>query len=641
MQAQPTFDTGQDPKPNGKEWVRVENLSDEFNGNSINDTKWQTEPVENGWVWIGRPPGLFEKESVSVSGGNLRVQVKKFETPKIRNGTTFLYGGGIVRSIASGGLGLYYEARMKANATEMSSTFWLMTKNNNCNQKNEIDIQECVGNTTPETFNFARNWDQIFHSNAISRTTSCFPNPVQKQGSVLTNTKNHSRYFVYGCWWKSPSELRFYLDGKFVYKITPGRNFNAQAFIHMAMETYDWNPVPANGGKVASGSLSERITSYDWVRTWKLKDATPSGGGSNSFVIIKKRNGNVAIDGNTGGADGRDLKIWALSNSNFNRQWEEIDRGNGFFSYKKRGTNYCIDGGNGGTANQKVKLRLSGINNQNQHWKKIDLGNGYFRLQKRNSPGFSLHAWGNQNGNLLRLKANNDNDQNMQWKFNSPQQIANGEYFITSTTSDQRLLSRQNEQYSAIMYSPLNFNDQKWVFNHLGENVYTIKNLENNRYLEVPYAKCSNGENVATWTDASANHQKWKVVPDGNGIYSLKPMHCQQVALDREDGAVNANVQVWEYSMSNMNQKWRILPAANSRSFDQIKDGNSIEIFPNPANDFITVTGVEKGDNIKIYDILGKVVHQTLVKNENESLSTSSLKPGLYIVSYDLRMRIS
>ncbi len=36
------------------------------------------------------------------------------------------------------------------------------------------------------------------------------------------------------------------------------------------METYDWKPVPADGGM--TGSFEDRITSYDWVRTWKLED---------------------------------------------------------------------------------------------------------------------------------------------------------------------------------------------------------------------------------------------------------------------------------------------------------------------------------------------------------------------------------
>jgi len=36
----------------------------------------------------------------------------------------------------------------------------------------------------------------------------------------------------------------------------------------LVVETYDWNPVPADGGM--TGTEAERTTSYDWVRTWEL-----------------------------------------------------------------------------------------------------------------------------------------------------------------------------------------------------------------------------------------------------------------------------------------------------------------------------------------------------------------------------------
>ncbi len=43
------------------------------------------------------------------------------------------------------------------------------------------------------------------------------------------------------------------------------------AYIQMAIETYDWNPIPDDGGLVEHGTREERTTQYDWVRTWKLE----------------------------------------------------------------------------------------------------------------------------------------------------------------------------------------------------------------------------------------------------------------------------------------------------------------------------------------------------------------------------------
>lgn len=265
----PTFISGVDPCPKGMKWERVEPLSDEFAGDSVDRSKWQIEPVASGWVWDGRPPGLFRAENVTVKDGKLRVTVGVLEKPLVIKRDTFTYQGGIVRALKPGHVGWYYECRMKANSTEMSSTFWLMTKGDTV-KKLELDIQECVGKTTERTEAWAGNWDRIFHSNAIHRRNRYNPESKKLQAYLDLEEKNRSRYFVYGAWWKSPKEIRFYLDGKYIYSIHPEVAWDVPAFLHMAIETYDWNPVPEGGGMVASGTVEERTTKYDWIRTWKL-----------------------------------------------------------------------------------------------------------------------------------------------------------------------------------------------------------------------------------------------------------------------------------------------------------------------------------------------------------------------------------
>jgi len=267
--AQPTFVPGQDPKPNNMVWQKVEQLSDEFEGIALDHSKWQDEPVGNGWKWEGRPPGLFKRNNVTVKDGKMRVTVSKLDEPVTRNDKIFTHQGAIVRSRYAGHVGWYFECKMKANATVMSSTFWLMTKNDT-RKKLECDIQECVGRTTDRTEEWGKDWDHIFHSNAIHRTNHYNKTRVQLQGHVATPTKNHERYYVYGAWWKSPEEIRFYLDGKYTYSIHPKVAWDVPAYIQMAIETYAWNPIPEDGGLVEGGTWEQRTTHYEWVRTWKL-----------------------------------------------------------------------------------------------------------------------------------------------------------------------------------------------------------------------------------------------------------------------------------------------------------------------------------------------------------------------------------
>jgi hypothetical protein len=39
-------------------------------------------------------------------------------------------------------------------------------------------------------------------------------------------------------------------------------------FLRLVVETYNWNKAPEDGGM--SGSVEDRTTTYNWVRSWKL-----------------------------------------------------------------------------------------------------------------------------------------------------------------------------------------------------------------------------------------------------------------------------------------------------------------------------------------------------------------------------------
>lgn len=227
-----------------------------------------------------------------------------------------------------------------------------------------------------------------------------------------------------------------------------------------------------------------------------------------------------------------------------------------------------------------------------------------------------------------------DRDQLNDVTVTSPftQLISNGIYHIESTQNNERLLARALENHSARMHDPANFDDQKWEIKHIIDNSYTIKNVGTNRYLEVPYARCGNGENVATWTDAKGNHQLWKITRNDANTFNLKPMHCLAHALDRAAGAIDANVQVWDFNPKNNNQKWKIVSLNNSKRSTKEK-GKVLSVYPNPSNQKITVKGAEANDIVIIYDLTGKIVKQTKLTNNNKSVNVSDMASGLYVLS--------
>lgn len=264
----PHFLKGQDPKAANQKWELVKNMSDEFNGNKVDESKWQI----SGQGWIGRAPGLFQAENITVSDGSLKITTRLLPEPIVKQNKTFTHGGGYVGSRNAMKYG-YYECEMKANKTFMSSTFWLINEPKElqgCDKRTtELDIQECVGQIV-NTAEWMKNFDQSMNSNTHSRNIpeGCNYEKGSNKAGGLMNGKVYDDYHVYGVWWKSKDEVLFFLDGKFINKVKPPADYDIEMYLRMVVETYDWNKAPEDGGM--NGSKEDRTTTYNWVRSWKL-----------------------------------------------------------------------------------------------------------------------------------------------------------------------------------------------------------------------------------------------------------------------------------------------------------------------------------------------------------------------------------
>ncbi len=261
-----TSTIAQPTPPNGKEWQLIDMMSDEFNGTDLNGSKWAKSDPQ----WRGRVPGLFKENTIAVNDGKLKVTNYKLSSPE----GDYTHACGMVRGLQRNTYG-YYETRMKASRTFMSSTFWLFNKRNEfsgCDVRTtELDITETVGvNSNGATW--VDNTIRQINSNTHSRATTCNDTPIGQEGNnAQLGGKSWEAYHTYGVWWKSKDEILFYLDGQFVYEITPPADFNLPMYLRLVTETYDWNPTPSDGGM--NGSADSRTTYYDWVRSYNLVDS--------------------------------------------------------------------------------------------------------------------------------------------------------------------------------------------------------------------------------------------------------------------------------------------------------------------------------------------------------------------------------
>lgn len=278
----PHFVEGHAPELGGQHFVPVPELSDEFDADELNLDKW----VRLDGNWPGRPPGIFDAASVSVRDGQLWITADRFDDPIVLHGQTWTHRGGLVGSQVPAQVGTYTEARMKVNATFMSSTFWLMaypTDTPDGRRSVELDVVECVGVDSrehPDDPWWTKQWDQHYWLSIRNQGPSPDTALSQAQIAVGGNGDITEHWRTFACWWKSETEIWFYIDGKRVAVLNPGLPFDIPMRLRMVVETYDHNPPPEKGapGSVfhpdgTKLSVEERSTRYEYVRTWRVGSA--------------------------------------------------------------------------------------------------------------------------------------------------------------------------------------------------------------------------------------------------------------------------------------------------------------------------------------------------------------------------------
>ncbi|EWH08958.1 glycoside hydrolase [Catenovulum agarivorans DS-2] len=266
--------------PVGYQWQVIDNMSDEFEGSELDKQKWR----DHITTWKGRPPAEFLPKNVAVADGNLLVKTSTHPNPSEK----YTMAGGAVSGKHQATYG-YFEARIKASNTRMSTTFWLHSdKHENqqlgCERKHaiEIDILEAIGGW------YSSFWSSQMHSNThyksyqLDETGKCVRSPYLSKGAKHQHdAKLADDYHLFAAWWVNPNLVHFYFDGQLMGTVNVAHDkdqipFNGPMSLRMVAETYDWqkNIVPA--GKPHYPTAQElddpsiNTAYYDFVRSYQL-----------------------------------------------------------------------------------------------------------------------------------------------------------------------------------------------------------------------------------------------------------------------------------------------------------------------------------------------------------------------------------
>jgi hypothetical protein len=61
---------------------------------------------------------------------------------------------------------------------------------------------------------------------------------------------------------------------------------------------------------------------------------------------------------------------------------------------------------------------------------------------------------------------------------------------------------------------------------------------------------------------------------------------------------------------------------------------NNVRLYPNPANDFVFIEGLENNSLLNVFDINGKLIFSTVVNSDKQTLDVSNYIQGIYFVTF-------
>lgn len=378
------------PEPGN--WTLLPAASDEFDGTSLDESKWK-----NG-IWYDVTTDLaFHPDNVSVRDGNLVLAAKK----QAYNGKNYT-AAAVESKFDVPGTASYVEVRAKAldKKANVLSAIWMQSSplNHALNPNPEIDIME--------TFDYSKMTSTLhtWHQN---------PSIHLQRGTKGWNTgldDISADYHTYALE-RRDGKLRFYFDGQLTWEKTSTEDSFVELSRHMVLSL--------------EGHLGMPVDEYlpgeflvDYVRTYYDSDfaGVPADG---LYQIVNRQSGKALAVPDANAKNSMQLVQKDKAAAGVWKLWKQED---GTWSMANAENGNCVDlTADGGITSNGVPVIQYGYHGgTNQRWYLVPTDGGAFKIMSALS-GKSLcvkDASLEENASVIQWTYGNDNaDTNDEWMF--------------------------------------------------------------------------------------------------------------------------------------------------------------------------------------------------------------------------------
>jgi hypothetical protein len=182
-------------------------------------------------------------------------------------------------------------------------------------------------------------------------------------------------------------------------------------------------------------------------------------------------------------------------------------------------------------------------------------------------------------------------------------------------------ISFNNNNFVNYSYIVKKFENNNWqtVFDQQSVNYGRINLTSNNN---IPYIIFTDTQNNNKATSKKYENGSWQVV--GEAGFTEIPAYYFSFVSDN-------NGVLYTAFEDNINDGLTVMKYDPTLSINQNTTSTTTMLYPNPANDVVTITTAKAQSMVKIVDVTGKLVYTTIINNQG-SIDTSAFANGVYLV---------
>ena len=271
--------------------------------------------------------------------------------------------------------------------------------------------------------------------------------------------------------------------------------------------------------------------------------------------------------------------------------------GNGYYTITAGYSQKVLDVADGGTKNKTNVQQYASNGTDSQKWIIKDAGNGYYNIiSKQNDLYLDVASGKTTDGtNIQVYESNSTNSQ--KFKFtNVEEYLGNETYEIISALNSNKVLdiaagSTSNRARLQI-WDRSYVSQQKFKLIYDGNGYYTIKNIKSGKVLDVDDAGKTNGTKVQQYTSNGTDAQKWKIVDAGNGYFYIISK-CNGLYLDISNAGTSNGTKAQVYKGNG----------TKAQKFKFVKTDEVTLESGTYGKSGLKVKGDSRGTNLKYYKI--------------------------------------